>query len=214
MSGWIRLHRQIWENPLYFKERFTQSAAWIDLLLLANHQPSIIRIRGNDGEVGRGQIARAMETLGKRWNWNRKTVGRYLNELEKWGMITQQRSHVITVITVNNYESYQSDGHQNTQQSTQQSGQQKSDRRDTYKKNKNVKNDKNENNNMWFSEIVRFLGKGNKVRNPEGYVAKLISEAGDAAVRKAWGEWQRGVLLNSNDFYSRALFIAKNPENG
>ena len=38
MSGWIKLHRSITDNQLYFKEPFNKTLAWIDLLLLAKSQ--------------------------------------------------------------------------------------------------------------------------------------------------------------------------------
>ena len=46
-KGWVRLHRRIEDNPLWFLESFTKAQAWIDLFLNANHKDGIIEIRGN-----------------------------------------------------------------------------------------------------------------------------------------------------------------------
>ncbi|KAF5072855.1 hypothetical protein DSECCO2_197430 [anaerobic digester metagenome] len=109
-KGWIKLHRKITENPMYFSERFTRMQAWIDLLIMANHGGRIIYIRGNKVEVKRGEIARSTEGLAQRWMWSRGKVIRFLNELENSKMIVQQKNRVITLLSILNYDVYQSDG--------------------------------------------------------------------------------------------------------
>lgn len=119
-KGWVLIHRQIWENPRWNKERFTEGQAMVDLILLANHEERIFSVRGNDITVKRGQIARSRESLGGRWRWHRKTVGKFLDELEKEGMISQQKTAAITIMTLINYNEYQDYGQQNDQQNDQQ----------------------------------------------------------------------------------------------
>ena len=73
MEGWIKLHRQIQENEFWSSERFTKSQAWIDLLLLARHDPGLVTIRGIDIRLKPGQLCWSQVSLGKQWRWNRKT---------------------------------------------------------------------------------------------------------------------------------------------
>ena len=133
------IHRQIFDNKYYFQEKFTKSQAWIDLLLLANHTPSHMDIRGNEVLVGRGCIGRANETLAKRWQWSRGKVNRFLKCLEMDSQIEQQKTSSITLIKVIKYDSYQTDS---TSDSTTER-QQKDNRQYTYN---NVKKKKNDNN--------------------------------------------------------------------
>ena len=107
MDGWIKLYRKITENPLYFSEAFTRLQAWIDLLIIANHDENFIYIRGNKVEIKRGQIAKTQDTLAERWKWSRGKVVRFLDELQKSGQIVQQKSKLITLISIVNYELYQ-----------------------------------------------------------------------------------------------------------
>jgi len=137
-NGWIKLHRKIFDNPMYFSEPFTRMQAWSDLLLLANHSGQYFYIRGNRIDVKRGEVAHSMESLAQRWKWSRGKVLRYISQLENSQMIVQQKSHVITKLSITNYNTYQSDG---TTDSTTD-GQQTVQQTDT---NKNDKNDKNEN---------------------------------------------------------------------
>lgn len=107
--GWIKIHRNITENPMYFSEPFTRMQAWIDLLLVTNYRDSVIYVRGNKVIVKRGQIAKSQDFFATRWKWSRGKVIRFLDELQKCGQIVQQKSNIITLISVVNYENYQQD---------------------------------------------------------------------------------------------------------
>lgn len=109
MTGWIKLYRKITENPLYFSEPFTRLQAWIDLLIMANYEESIIYVRGNKVEIKRGQLAKSQDTLAERWRWSRGKVLRFLDELQKAGQIGQQKSNVINIISIVNFDLYQQD---------------------------------------------------------------------------------------------------------
>lgn len=134
-NGWVKLHRQITENSLWFSEPFTKGQAWIDLILNANHEDGSFWIRGIEIKLKRGQIGWSQLTMSTRWKWSRNKVRRFLNWLESEQQIKQQNSAKTSIITLLNYDKYQ-----NTEQQTEQ---QKDNRRNTnknVKKNKNVKN--------------------------------------------------------------------------
>ena len=144
MSGWIKLHRKIMNNPFYFAEPFTRMQAWVDLLLIANHKDGFFRVRGIRVETKRGQVGYTSESLGKRWTWSKGKVLRFLNELQNDTQIETQKSNITTLITILNYEIYQGDGTQNeTQNDTQTEHKRNADGTQT-DANKNVKNIKKE----------------------------------------------------------------------
>lgn len=107
MSGYIKLHRGVADNPLWEKEPFSSAQAWIDLILAANFKDKTIYIRKTKFEVKRGQLAWSMLTMARRWKWSRGKVIRFLKDLESEHMIVQQTGHLTTVITICNYEKYQ-----------------------------------------------------------------------------------------------------------
>lgn len=117
-DGWVRLYRQIAENKLWLSERFTDGQAWVDLLLLANHAPGTIKVRGVRLDVERGQVGWSEVRLAERWKWSRGKVRRFLHYLEEQNMVevVQQKNCVSTLITVVNYERYQSHDTANGQQ--------------------------------------------------------------------------------------------------
>jgi hypothetical protein len=134
-DGWIKVYRKITETDGYFSEPFCRNMAWIDLLLLANHEDNFFRVRGVRVDVKRGQCGHAEDSLAKRWKWSRGKVRRFLNDLENDKKIVQQKSRVINLVTIVKYEEYQSNGTTKRTTNSTSNGQQT----DT---NKNVKNDK------------------------------------------------------------------------
>jgi hypothetical protein len=109
MSGWIKLHRKITENALYFSEPFNRSMAWIDMILLANHSDNYFFKRGIRIDVKVGQIGYDLDTLGKRWQWSRGKVERFMQMLENDNQIVRQKTNVTTLISIVNYKEYQQD---------------------------------------------------------------------------------------------------------
>lgn len=106
-QGWIKLHRQLQECPMWYEERFSKGQAWVDLLLLANHSDKKILFNGDFIVVKRGQYLTSMVKLAEKWKWDRKTVSKYLKLLEKDKMITLQVDKQKTLITIDNYRVYQ-----------------------------------------------------------------------------------------------------------
>lgn len=105
--GWVKIHRSSFNNRLYFSEPFTRWQAWVDLILMANHQEGVIRKRGVSVIVERGQVGCSEVTLSERWKWSRGKVRRFLKELKSVHQIEHQKTNVTTLITILNYEEYQ-----------------------------------------------------------------------------------------------------------
>ena len=158
-KGWIKLHRQLQECPMWYSERFSKGQAWVDLLLLANHKDKKILFNGEMIVIKRGQYLTSMVKLAEKWKWSRPTVVKFLNLLEKDKMITRSSDNTKTLITIENYEIYQ-DYSEDTLQPTLQPLLQPTLQQGcnpinnplyTNKNDKNVNNDKNvKNNNIAF----------------------------------------------------------------
>lgn len=137
-QGYIKLWRKVQDSDLWKEEKFTRGQAWVDLIMLANHKPGHIRIRGIKIDIDRGQLAYSELSLSKRWKWSRGKTRRFLQELSSNPVqqIEQQTNNLTSLITIINYEQYQG----TIQQTVQQTDTKQDTKRYT---NKNVKNDKN-----------------------------------------------------------------------
>lgn len=142
MEGWVSIHRQLSENPLWTCEPFSRGQAWVDLILLASHKKSYFYKRGVKIDVERGSLAWSEKALSERWKWSRSKVRKFLNDLEKEQQIVLQKSNVTQVVTVKNYDKYQQKEPQTVpQKDTKKTP--KEPQKDTYN---NVNNENNENN--------------------------------------------------------------------
>lgn len=116
MSGWIKLHKELRDHPLWLSEPFTKGQAWVDMLMLASHEDTYFYIRGVKVDQARGQICMSENNMALRYRWSRSKLRKFLNDLEKEQQIIQQKNNVIQVLTVVNYEKYQEKEPQTIQQ--------------------------------------------------------------------------------------------------
>lgn len=107
-KGWITIYRKIRDNPIWeSKEPFDQRSAWIDLILMANHEDREIVINGWPLMVHRGQRFTSIRKLSEQWHWSKDKTIRYLKMLERCGNIKRTATHNGTLITIENYGLYQ-----------------------------------------------------------------------------------------------------------
>ena len=109
MEGWIKIHRKILNDPLYFAEPFTRMQAFLDLVLIATRQQVSFFKRGIKITVERGQIVKSENEFAERWKWSRGKVRRFLDGLENGHKIVQQKSRLCNCISIVNYDKYQID---------------------------------------------------------------------------------------------------------
>jgi len=142
--GYVKLWRRLQNSSLWKQEKFTRGQAWVDLIMLANHKPGYIRVRGIKVDIDRGQLAHSELTLAKRWKWSRGKVRRFLKELTSNPVqqIEQQKNNLTSLINIINYDQYQSDGTTDGHQTVHQTDTKRYTKRYTNKNDKNVKNDK------------------------------------------------------------------------
>lgn len=152
-GGWISIYRKITENPLYFSEPFTRMQAWIDMIIIANHKESFFYVRGNKVTVKRGEIGYSQQSLAIRWQWSRGKVVRFLKEIEKSGMIVQQKNSVNNIISIVKYDDYQQSG--TTESATD--GQQTVQQTDINNNDNKVNNDNKE-----IDTSISFKSKSKK----------------------------------------------------
>lgn len=107
-KGWVKIWRKIWASDIWDDEEpFCKRAAWIDLILMANHEPHEIVIDGKPVTIERGQLHTSERKLAKRWHWSRDKVRRFLATTFRTTMLTTNRTTNGTTITIENYSVYQ-----------------------------------------------------------------------------------------------------------
>jgi len=106
-SGWIKLYRQIQDSWLWEEIPFSKGQAWIDLVLLANHQDKKVMWEGNLTIIKRGQFVTSIRKLSERWGWNKDKTLNFLRSLEADTMIDRDSDSKRTLITIAKYRDFQ-----------------------------------------------------------------------------------------------------------
>ena len=106
-KGWISVHRQIWNSWVWDEKPFSKGQAWIDLLLLANHEDRKVLIGNQLITVKRGSFITSQKKLMERWGWGKEKLRNYLRLLESDEMIEVDTTPRYTLIAITNYETYQ-----------------------------------------------------------------------------------------------------------
>lgn len=117
MAGWIKVHRTMidhWINKDVRK--FSRFEAWMDILLSVNYNDAKVTIKNTVYEVKRGQSIYSLDTWSKRWGWNKSATRRFVQLLEKDGMIKLKTDTQTTQLTVCNYARYQDERNANETQ--------------------------------------------------------------------------------------------------
>ena len=107
MQGWIALHRSILEHWLHEDKPFCKFGAWVDLVLLANHEEKKFLATTGLITISRGQLMTSYRSLSERWGWSKDKVSHFLNTLESDGMIQRNQDKYRTLLTIVNYGVYQ-----------------------------------------------------------------------------------------------------------
>lgn len=107
--GWISIHRKIQDNIIWNDKPFNRGAAWIDLIMLANHEDKKIIFNGNTVEIKRGEKITSLRKLSERWGWSRGKTKKFLNLLKDENMIEFKTDHQKTKYKIVNYNVYQNE---------------------------------------------------------------------------------------------------------
>lgn len=166
-NGYFKVHRSIFDNPLWQSEPFTKSQAWIDLFGRANHADGYFFLRGVRIDVERGQSGRSELTLSKDWKWSRGKVRRFLKWLEKQGMIELKQDNKTTIISICNYDRFQPKDKQDGTPSSTPSSTANGQQTDINNKNKNNKNNKEYSEDSKEFRLSLFLLNTIRKRKPD-----------------------------------------------
>lgn len=113
-KGWIVLSRSLLDSAIWnTDEPHNDKSAWIDLLLMVNHEDGqVITRKGEVIKVPRGSTFTSIRNLAERWGWSQGKVLRYIKTLTEAQMITHIGRTNGTLLSLVNYDNFQ--GRRNT----------------------------------------------------------------------------------------------------
>lgn len=190
MSGWVKIHRKVLDNPMYAAEPFTRMQAWFDLILIANYKDGFFIQRGIRVEVKRGQVGHSIETLAKRWKWSRGKVERFIFLLENDSQIVRQKNNVTTLLSIVNYDEYQADDNPNGKTNGHQTVKQ------TSTNNKNKKNKEEKEiifDSFWAKypiKVAKDKCKAKFIKLPDSDIETIMATIDKFAANKPFADYR------------------------
>lgn len=177
-KGWICLNRSLLEHWLWQDKPFSRGQAWIDLLLLANHDNNKFLLGNELITLERGEFVTSEVKLMERWGWSKWKTREFLKLLISDNMIVKKTDRKKTTLKIVNY------GKFNNLPTIKQP---KTDHEPTTNQpqpdtNNNENNDNNENNKREREPLPEIkapkypTGKYNNVMLTQEEAAKLSGE--------------------------------------
>ncbi len=100
-----RIPSDLFEDPIWNNQQFTKKEAMLDLYALAYdalpNTSAPVQVRQSWVRIFPGEVIRGYRALAIKWGWSKKTVGRFLKELEELGIIKIRLKKPCTVIELN-----------------------------------------------------------------------------------------------------------------
>ncbi len=107
MKGFIKIHRQLFQSPVFEGQVFDRRSAWLWMLSEARFEAGIKYIEGREIHLERGQFAASLRFMANAWGWKKDAVRRLVGRFETATMIATDTATGIYVVTICNYERYQ-----------------------------------------------------------------------------------------------------------
>lgn len=105
--GVFAVAREIFDDPDFADEPFTEREAFMWLVSEASWKPRTRRVGNHVVELKRGQLAASIRHLARTWQWGVATVERFLAKWREKGSIGTDIGTGITVITICKFNKYQ-----------------------------------------------------------------------------------------------------------
>ena len=201
-NGYIKLYRQILDNPVVCKDS-DHFAVWVYLLLNATHDNIDMLFNGKRITLKPGQLITGRKSISSKLNIDESKVRRIINLFKIDQQIDQQTSNKNSLITILKWSSYQNNDQQNEQQVT--NNRPTSDQQVTTNKNdKNVKNDKNNNKEVYrftpptLDLVQSYITKNNYTVDAERFI-NFYESKGWYVGKNKMKDWKAAVRTWAKD---------------
>lgn len=197
MEGWIKVYRQMLDNPIVCKDS-DHIAVWIYLLLNATHTEYDTLFKGKRTTLQKGQLITGTISISKKLKINKDKVQRILKRFEIDKQIEQQTSNKNRLITILNWDKHQIVDKQFDKQVINKC-------KTTDKQvitNKNIKNIKNEKNVDKYDSVIEIYN----FNCPNLPKVQKITDKRKTAINKFLKEYTEEQFIeickiaNNNDF--------------
>ena len=159
MQGWIALHRELLEKPIWRSSTPEQKAILITLLLMANHEQNEWEWKGQKFKARPGQFVTSLESIRRKAGKgiSTKNIRSALERFKKLEFLADEGAKTGRLITIVNWEQYQEVNKKVAKQPAKRW--QRGGKEVATNNNDNNDNNETSNNNIPYVEIINFLNQ-------------------------------------------------------
>lgn len=143
MQGWIKIHRDLLNKPIWLESTTEQKTILITILMMVNHQKKDWEWQGRPYSVKSGQVITSLESISQKCGKgvSIQNVRTALKRFEKFGFLTNKSTNRNRLITITNWGLYQNNVDESTSNLTGEQ-QATNNQLTTNKNHKDIKNEK------------------------------------------------------------------------
>jgi hypothetical protein len=162
MPGFIKLYRDLQENPIWQEKPFSKGQAWVDMIFRCNHRCVRMGPQYQNVLVRRGSFLLSNVKLAEAWGWNEKTVRRFIKYLADCKMVKYFSYSKFSIYELQKYAEYQALENEQLQETRAEHkpsiSRAEAEQKPTNKNDNNNKNDKKIKNNIVnLQEIIKVI---------------------------------------------------------
>lgn len=198
MAGWIKIHRELGDKPLWLESTSDQRSVLMALLMMVNYEPNKWEWQGEQYECMPGQVVTSLQKIAEKSGKgvSIQNVRTALKRFEKLGFLTNESTNKNRLITIVNWGFYQGSDDEPNKQANKQltSNQQATNKQLTTIKNirtKEVKNKEIKDNTSnqdsideRFNEIWKLYPKKTMKKEALAVFKKVVKKGTDPDVIK------------------------------
>lgn len=116
LNGWASVHRDLLDHWIASDPEFM--AAWVRMILLANHAENKTMFNGSLITIERGQFIFGLNEFSQQSKMSLTKLRRFMKLLESNSLISRQKTNKYSIISIVSYDSRQGSDRQNDKQTT------------------------------------------------------------------------------------------------
>ena len=199
MAGWVKIHREIGDKPIWLESTSDQRSVLMALLMMVNYEPNKWEWQGEQYECMPGQVVTSLQKIAEKSGKgvSIQNVRTALKRFEKLGFLTNESTNKNRLITIVNWGVYQGSDDEPNKQTNRQltSNQQAANKQLTTIKNIRTKEVKNKEikdsvgqekpDTIPYGEIIDYLNQ------KAGKSFKHTAVANKKIIKARWNEGYR-----------------------
>lgn len=144
-KGWVKIHRELLDKPIWILSSSEQKVILITLLLMANHRENKWEWNGRQYDCAPGQFVTSLEKIAEKSgkDISIRNVRTAIKRFENYKFLTNESTKTGRLITIVNWELYQVDDDMGDKETDKDLTKIRQRPDKDLTTNKNVKNDKN-----------------------------------------------------------------------